>query len=570
MPTLTWIGKQAVEKHHLEIPYRLLEYDESFSVGDKESGNLLVQGDNLHALKALLPYYAGKVKCIYIDPPYNTGEEKWKYNDNVNAPEIKSWLNEVVGKEEDDLTRHDKWLCMMYPRIQLLRKFLREDGAILVSIDDNEYANLKLLFDEVFGQNNFIASFTWEGAIKNDSKFVSVSHDYILCYAKSKSLLKANKTIWRTRKEGIDEIYKKVDELKKLYGNDYNTISQKLQEWFKSLSKNDAAWLHRHYDEVDEKGVYFPGDISWPGGNGPSYNILHPITGKEVRKPKGGWRYAKKETMLQAIKDNKVKFGLDESKVPTLKRYLHETEGQVLPSVIYKDRRAALQRLRLVMGQDVFENPKDEDVLLKIFEAMTVNNDIILDSFSGSGTTGHATLKLNKLDGGTRRFILVELEEKIAKEVTTERLKKVIDGYTVQKQNRTIEQVEGLGSGFRYCKLGEPLFDKFGNVRQGVKFKELARHIFFSENGSPLSEKARLNTPLIGTYKSVAYYLLFNGILGDKSVNGGNVLTSRILESLPKHNGQKIIFGESNRLSAARLKKENIIFKQIPYEIKTS
>ena len=193
-----------------------------------------------------------------------------------------------------------------------------------------------------------------------------------------------------------------------------------------------------------------------------------------------------------------------------------------------------------------------------------------MDSFVGTGTFGHAILRLNKQFGGNRKFILIEIDENIAREITAERLKKVINGYSVQKQDRSLEHVEGLGSGFTYCKLGEPLFDKFGNVRQGVKFKELAYHIFFSETGVPLSEKAKLKTPLIGTYKGTAYYLLFNGILGDKSVNGGNVLTSKILESLPKHNGPKIVFGESNRLSLARLKKENIVFKQIPYEIKTS
>lgn len=577
MPTLNWIGKQAVEKHHLEIPYRLLEYDESLSVGDwesipsgKESGNLLVQGDNLHALKALLPYYAGKVKCIYIDPPYNTGNEGWQYNDNVNSPEIKTWLNKVVGSEGEDLSRHDKWLCMMYPRVALLYKLLRRDGVIFISIDDNEFANLKLLMDLIFGAQNMLASLVWEGALKNDSKFISVSHDYILCYAKSKEYLKVNKEKWRTRKEGIDEIYKVVDKLKSKYNNDFQIISEELQKWFKSLSKNHSSWQHRHYKLVDKVGVFFPGDISWPGGNGPDYDVFHPLTKKLVKKPKGGWRYAKYETMLEEIIKDRILFGEDENKVPNVKRYLHETEGQVLPSVIYKDRRAAMQRLRALFNSDIFENPKDEEVLLKLFEATTNHNDIILDSFAGSGTTGHAVMELNKEDGGNRKFILVELEEKIAKEVTAERLKRVVNGYTTNKQNGNGDKVVGLGGGFRYCNLGEPLFDKFGNVRQGVKFKELARHIFFSENGVPLSEKAKLNTPLIGTYKGVAYYLLFNGILGDKTVNGGNVLTSRILESLPKHNGPKIIFGESNRLSAARLKKENIVFKQIPYEIKTS
>jgi len=570
MPTLNWIGKEAVEKHHLEIPYRLLEYDDELSTGDKEAGNLLIQGDNLHALKALLPYYAGKVKCIYIDPPYNTGEEKWRYNDNVNAPEIKKWINEVVGKDDDDLTRHDKWLCMMYPRLQLLSKFLRRDGVIFISIDDNEYANLKLLLDNILGEKNMLASLIWEGALKNDSKFISVSHDYILCYAKSKENLRINKTKWRTRKEGIDKIYKKVEELNKIHENNCENVSSSLQEWYKTLSKNDPAWAHRHYDEVDEKGVFFPGDISWPGGGGPTYEVLHPITKKSVKKPKRGWVFAKEGTMLKAIEEKRVFFGIDEKKVPTLKRYLHETEGQVLPSVVYKDRRASMKKLRQIMGFDIFANPKDEEVMTKLFEATTNHNDIILDSFAGSGTSAHSVLQLNQLDGVNRKFILVELEEDIAKNVTAERLKRVINGYEVKKQNGTTEKVEGLGGGFRYCKLGEPLFDQYGNVREGVTFNQLAYHIFFSETGVPLKENAKLDTPLIGKYKGTAYYLLFNGILGDKTVNGGNVLTSKVLESLPKYKGDKIIFGMACRLSAARLKNENISFRQIPVEIKIS
>ena len=205
-----------------------------------------------------------------------------------------------------------------------------------------------------------------------------------------------------------------------------------------------------------------------------------------------------------------------------------------------------------------------------LFSSTDFKNGIFLDSFAGSGTTAHAVKELNKEDGGNRKFILVELEEDIAKNVTAERIKRVINGYEVEKPNGTKEKVEGLGGGFRYCKLGEPLFDKFGNVRKGVKFRELAFHIFFSETGVPLKENAKLTSPFIGKYNGVAYYLLFNGILGDLSVNGGNVLTSKILSELKSHNGQKIIFGESCRLSLARLKKENIIFKQIPYEIKIS
>ena len=197
MPVLNWIGKEAVEKHHLEIPYRLLEYDESLSDGDQEGGNLLVQGDNLHALKALLPYYSGKIKCIYIDPPYNTGNEGWQYNDNVNSPEIKEWLHKVVGSESEDLSRHDKWLCMMYPRLQLLKKLLRLDGVIFISIDDNEQGHLRLLLDEIFGYQNFVANIVWQKKYspQNDAKYFSDMHDFIMVYARRKNF-NQNKNGW--------------------------------------------------------------------------------------------------------------------------------------------------------------------------------------------------------------------------------------------------------------------------------------------------------------------------------------------------------------------------------------
>ncbi|HQF43614.1 MAG TPA: site-specific DNA-methyltransferase, partial [Ignavibacteriaceae bacterium] len=251
MPTLSWIGKEAVEKHHLEIPYRLLEYDDSLSVGDKENGNLIIQGDNLHALKALLPYYAGKIKCIYIDPPYNTGNEKWAYNDNVNAPEIKKWLNEVVGREGEDLTRHDKWLCMMYPRLQILKKLLHKKGSIFISIDENEQANLKLLMDEIFGAKNFIEQLIWNKRVPKNDKYIGNIHEYILLYAKDIDLI--NEFI--QSKEGIPEINdlltelrrKKIpipeaeNEIKKLYKKNnydrgitlYNSLDENYRLWGK-------------------------------------------------------------------------------------------------------------------------------------------------------------------------------------------------------------------------------------------------------------------------------------------------------------------------------------------------
>lgn len=201
MPTLDWIGKQAVVNHHREVPYRLIHCDPELSAGDPETGNLLVQGDNLEALRALLPYYAGKVKCIYIDPPYNTGSEGWVYNDNTNSPEIRKWLGQVVGKEADDLSRHDKWLCMIYPRLRLLREFLSQDGVILVSIDSNELTNLLLVLTEIFGQGNKIAELIWEKGRKNDAKKFSVGHDYIVVFAKSKLFIED--IVWRAPKVGV-------------------------------------------------------------------------------------------------------------------------------------------------------------------------------------------------------------------------------------------------------------------------------------------------------------------------------------------------------------------------------
>jgi len=538
MPTLTWIGKQAVEKHHLEIPYRLLEYEDSLFVGDKESGNLIIQGDNLHALKALLPYYAGKVKCIYIDPPYNTGNEGWKYNDNVNAPEIKKWLNEVVGKEGEDLSRHDKWLCMIYPRLQLLKKLLRKDGVIFISIDDNEQANLRLLLDEIFGRQNFVTNIIWQKKFspQNDARYFSDNHDFIVVYARQKDF-------WERK------LLPRTELMNARYSNPDN----------------------------DKRGPWTSGDLSVKTYTASMDYPIRTPSGRIVNPPAGYcWRVSK-EKLEEMINDNRIWFGKKGNNVPRIKRFLSEVQEGIVPLTIWLHsevghNQQARQELKSIFSESSFpfETPKPVALIKKILQISTDKNSIILDSFAGSGTTGHAVLELNKEDGGDRRFILIELEEEIAKNVTAERIKRVINGYEVEKQNGTKEKVEGLGSGFRYCKLGEPLFDKFGNVRQGVKFRELAFHIFFSETGVPLKENTKFNSPFIGKYKGVAYYLLFNGILGDKSVNGGNVLTSKILSELPPHSGQKIIFGESCRLSSARLKKENIIFKQIPYEIKTT
>lgn len=538
MPTLTWIGKDAVEKHHLEIPYRLLEFDDALSAGDRDSGNLLVQGDNLHALKALLPYYAGKVKCIYIDPPYNTGNEKWQYNDNVNAPEIKLWLNKIVGTEGEDLSRHDKWLCMMYPRLQLLKKLLHKNGAIFISIDDNEQANLKLLMDEIFGANNFVCNIIWEKkyTVANDAKYLSDNHDFIICYAK-------NKTEWRPFK------LPRPIELNKAYKNPDNHP--------KGPWKSTPLHAKSGSETTEVYSYTFKNGIIWS-------------------PPVGTYPRFSKDTLARFDLNNEIWFGKNGKSIPSRKTFLRELKSEgVTTRTIWKFEEAghnheAKEEVKKFSFSIVFDTPKPIKLLKRIILLSTDKNDLILDSFSGSGTTGNAVMELNKEVDGNRKFILVELEDKIAKEVAAERLKKVINGHQIQKQNGTLEQIEGLGGGFRYCKLAEPLFDQYGNIREGVTFKELAYHIYFSETGVPLNQKAKLDTSLIGKHKGIAYYLLFNGILKDKTADSGNVLTSKILEILPPHNGKKVIFGLANRLSTTRLNRENIVFKQIPIEIKTS
>ena len=235
MPTLTWIGKEAVVNHHQQVPFHLLKDVPELACGQPGDGNLIVQGDNLIALKALLPYYAGQVKCIYIDPPYNTGNEGWVYNDNVNSPIIREWLGKTVGKEGETLDRHDRWLCMMYPRLALLKQFLREDGVILISIDDFEAHNLRSMMEELFGGQNFIAQLIWDKTRKNDAKLFSVGHEYLLVFANSLRKIKELKTIWREQKPGAKEVIAKWRELVVRHGRDYEKMQEELREWYKSL-----------------------------------------------------------------------------------------------------------------------------------------------------------------------------------------------------------------------------------------------------------------------------------------------------------------------------------------------
>jgi len=533
MPTLNWIGKDAVVTHHKKVPYRLLEPVPELDGGDADNGNLIVQGDNLHALRALLPRYAGKIKCIYIDPPYNTGNEGWIYNDNVNSPEIRQWLHEAVGKEGEDLSRHDKWLCMMYPRLKLLREFLSDDGAIFISVDDVEVGNVRLLLDELFGANNFIANVIWEKADspRNSARFFSTDHDYVLVYAKSDKWVP--KRLPRT--EEADSIYKNPDN--------------------------------------DPKGPWLPGD---PYANKPyskgEYEYTGP-TGRVFCPPKGRYWRVSKEKLESLDSEGRVWWGPKGNARPSIKRYLNEV-SDLVPRTIWTKKevgsnRTSKNEMRSIFpNESSFDTPKPRAFIQRIVQISTGKDSIVMDSFSGSGTTAHAVLKQNAEDGGNRKFILVEMDKNIAKNVTAERVRRVSEGYADNKGNA----IEGLGGGFRYYRLSdEPMFDAFGQVRDDVTFEQLAEFVWFKETGTGLppqkTGEKRFTSPLLGIHEGQAIYLLFNGILGDKSVNGGNVLTGPVLDSLPAYDGPKTLYAAACRLGASRLRREQIVFKQTPYAL---
>jgi site-specific DNA-methyltransferase (adenine-specific)/adenine-specific DNA-methyltransferase len=575
MPTLNWIGKDAVINHHLEVPFHLLKDVPELGCGDPGSGNLIVEGDNLVALKALLPYYKGKVKCICIDPPYNTGNEGWAYNDNVNSPAIKRWLGETVGKEGETLDRHDRWLCMMYPRLALLREFLSEDGSIFITLDDNEIHALRYVMNEVFGANNFITTCIWQKVYspKNSARHFSEDHDYVSVYAKNAETWKPNLV---ARSEEQDAAYKNRD-------NDP-----------RGLWKTSDLSARNYFS----KGTY---SLTCPSGR----IIAGPPTGMY-------WRVSK-EKFEELNADNRIWWGKDGSAIPQIKRFLTEVKQGVVPQTLWfysevGHTQEAKKELVSVMdfkdSDSVFITPKPTRLIERILQIATNPGDLVLDSFAGSGTTGHAVLKMNAATGTTtegtevhrgkdseslwssvssvveksvlpRRFILVEMEPKIATDITRERVKRVAEGYT----NAKGEAVPGLGGGFRFVRLGDELFDEHGRINEPkVRFADLARHVYFSETGEPLIErmkdegggmKARKLTPLLGVHHGRAVYLLYNGILKDKSVDGGNVLTTTTLEHLPTHDGPKVVYAAGCRFSKARLEREGITFKQTPYAIRT-
>ena len=426
------------------------------SVDFDKTENIYIEGDNLEVLKLLQETYLGKIKMIYIDPPYNTGND-FVYEDDfaismseylANSGQYDEVGNQLVQNTESNGRFHTDWLNMLYPRLKIAKNLLTDDGAIFISIDENEVNTLKNICDEIFGRSNFVAELIWAAGRKNDSKYISVSHEYILCYFRNSDFIKENKIIWRERKQGLDDIYTEYENLKKIYGTDYEQMTKEMKLWYKNLPDGHPAKDHSHYNRVDGKGVYFPDNISWPGGGGPKYEVLHPVTHKPVKVPSRGW-LTNERTMKEWIEQGRVEFGKDENGVPTLKSYLKDREYTVPYSVFYKDGRAASKRLATLMGDKVFENPKDEEIIERLIEFCGVSDDdYILDFFSGSGTTAHATFLANIMQQKNRHFILVQIPEEIPeKNATSEKSKKVAKS--------AINLCDNLGVAHTICEIGK-------------------------------------------------------------------------------------------------------------------
>ncbi|HOC45607.1 MAG: site-specific DNA-methyltransferase [Syntrophorhabdaceae bacterium] len=500
MPTLSWLTRETDLQLSQSAPYRLLDAVPELSFGDPATGNMLIQGDNLDALKALLPYYAGQVKCIYIDPPYNTKSAFEHYDDNLE---------------------HAKWLSMMYPRLELLRELLAQDGSIWVSIDDNEGHYLKVIMDEIFGRKNFIANVLWQKRTSPDARLMlGAAHDHIFVYGKAGGTPRLNK--------------------------------------LSTIQKNTSAYKN---PDNDPRGPWVSTDFTAQGWRpNQMYSITTP--GGVTYEPPGGRCWVNIETEFIRLQgEGRIWFGSKGCSRPRIKNFLSEQRGVSVWSWWSNDevghnQESKKEIIQLFSTDDAFDTPKPERLLRRIIEIASNPGDLILDSFVGSGTTAAVAHKMG------RRYIGIEMGEHAATHCSP-RLRKVIEG----EQGGISKAVNWQGGGgFRFYRLGEAVFDEAGRINQDIRFGTLAAHVWFCETKIPLLKESDI--PLLGIHNDTAYYLLFNGILGDRRPEGGNVLTRRVLKGLPPHDGPKVIYGELSRLPAEKLRMEKITFKQIPYDVK--
>jgi adenine-specific DNA-methyltransferase len=575
VPYIDWLGKDDVVNHHKNIPYKTISCKEE--IGDENSQNLIIKGDNLLALKSLLPYYANSVKMIYIDPPYNTGNTSWVYNDNMDSPLIKKWLNDTVNAE--DLSRSDKWLCMMYPRLKLLRELLKEDGVIFISIDDAEVAHLRMICDDIFGSENFITNMIWEKkhTRSNDAKYFSDNHDHILVYSKEKSKFKINK-FFRTEEQ--NKSYKNPD-------NDPRGV-----------------WMSQPIQVKTPNDAYM-------------YKITNPV-GKEFYPPQGrSWQFSEKR-YFELVQDNKIWFGEKGENVPRIKKFLSEVSDGIVPLTIWYrkdvgDNQLAKDDVKVLLPNSSFDTPKPSKLIRNLIHIGMNKEDIILDSFAGSGTTAQAVIEQNQEDGGNRKFILIETLD-YAKDITAERVKRVIEGYPFKGKDKTtlfekkltttqllnpstmeklssdvskliesetenytkiektfkdstlkVEGVkeikaykDGLGGGFKYCELAEDIFDEFGELNSKLTFEDIAKHIYFVEFKKPIV-KDDISKPFVGSFhKKHIYFFEDRFKISDMK---------KILRTHDDYT-QIIVYTKRTTISEDELQNNHIVVRYIPYDIK--
>ena len=544
MPTLEWIGKDKVVNHHLEVPYRVLE--KRYTYNAEQSENMIIRGDNLEALKALLPRYEGKVKCIYIDPPYNTGNEGWVYNDNVNDPRIRKWLGEVVGREGEDLSRHDKWLCMMYPRLKLLHRLLVEDGVIFISLDFHEQPVLRLIMDEVFGAGNYVSEISCvnKPSGRSDDKYIATAHEYIIVYRKT-PLLKLGGF---EPEEKITKRYNKKDSAGRLY------------------REEDLRKRGTHDERIDRPNLFYPFfynqetdelivgsvDMQTPEG----FIRIEPMKSKGVE---GTWRWGRDTAIAQKnyihprYMPNKQQWSLFEWE------YLDE-RGTAKPTTLWdfkdvnSERGTEMFIKYLGFKKEDFPNPKPVGTIQRIIQIATDGDDIILDSFAGSGTTAHAVLNMNKADGGHRKFILVEMMD-YAESITAERVKRVIDGYGQGKN-----AVEGTGGDFTFYDLGPVLLLPNGNLNEDMGAEKIREYVYFMETKTAIEPDKEDEPYYMGVHLDSAYYFYYRK-------DCVTCLNRDFLRGVKIKAERYTIYADLCTLSPAELEQYHITFKKIPRDI---
>ena len=630
MPTLEWIGKDKVVNHHQQVPYRVLE--EKYTYNAERSDNMIIRGDNLEALKALLPKYEGKIKCIYIDPPYNTGNEGWVYNDNVNDPKIKKWLGEVVGKEGEDLSRHDKWLCMMYPRLKLLQRLLSANGAIFISIDDNEIYNLKAICDEIFGRNCFVSDISWQRVYcpRNDSQGIPNEVDHILVYSKMPGW---NPTRLK-RTSMMDEKYGAPD-------NDEENWTSAPAHAPGAATHTGMVYAIQH--PITGELMYPPIGRCWTYGQGKMLEYMKLWNDYELReipdfeKRKEVCRDVEETPdtipaiMLKSDSDEALARSVvryNEGKWPKLyftskgyggmrcKKYLSEVPGKVVTNYWPYDEvghndEASKELKKIFNGKIVFDTPKPVRLLERIIEIVCGPEDIVLDSFAGSGTTAHAVLALNKADGGNRKFVLVEMMD-YADSITAERVKRVIDGYAQDQEiilfdeeitvsnldlgaellaeakavakdakgkyssvkkpsmdgnhlkvvavNKAKDAVPGTGGSFGFYDLGESLLLPNGNLNENVFVDKIREYVYYMETKEAMVAVSNGNPYFMGNSRDTAYYFFYEK-------DAITTLDHEFLATIPERADSYIIYADLCTIPAEELAKYNITFKKIPRDI---